>query len=167
MREMSWTELVEGEIIQHIPTGFLHGRIEALIATLLSIFVRKHKLGVVFGGETGIYTRRNPDTVRGVDVAYISHERLAQSTSHSYLDVAPELVVEVMSPNDSWTEIDDKLDEYFGIGVQLIWIVNPKRQQIHIYTAHTKFEILGVADTLTGGSVLDGFAVAVSEIFES
>lgn len=167
MNHIGWTELVEGEIIHKVPTGFLHGKIEFLLATLLGLFVRQHNLGVVFGGETGIYTRRNPDTVRGVDVAYISHDRLTQSNSDSYLDVAPELIVEIMSPGDSWTEVDDKLNEYFAMGVDLVWIINPKRQQIQVYTARTQFELLGLEDTLTGGSVLAGFEVAVVEIFEA
>lgn len=166
MHDVGWAELVEGEVIQQMPTGFLHGKIEFLIGILLGLFVRQHQLGIVFGGETGIYTRRNPDTVRGVDAAYISHERLAQSTSNSYLDVAPELIVEIMSPDDSWTNIDDKLTEYFAIGVELVWIVNPKRQQIHVYTARTQFEVLNRSDTLNGGSILPGFEVTVAEIFE-
>ena len=71
-----------------------------------------------------------------------------------------------MSPGDTWSEIDDKLAEYFSIGVDLVWIVNPKRQQIQVYTARTEFEILDIGDILTGGSVLAGFEATLAEIFE-
>ena len=73
------------------------------------IFAYHQKLGHVLVGEVGIYTNRNPDTVRGADVAYISKDRLAQTQSQSYLDVAPELIVEVLSPGDSWSEVIEKV----------------------------------------------------------
>jgi Uma2 family endonuclease len=144
----------------------MHGIVEIKITTLLNTFVTQHKLGYVFGGETGLYTHRNPDTVRGVDAAYISHERFAHIKSASYLDVAPELVVEVMSPDDSWAEINDKIEEYFEIGVQLIWIVNPKRKRVHVYTTFTHLEIFNVGDTLTGGEILPQFELPVAAIFD-
>jgi len=165
MGDIGRTELIKGEIIYLMPTGLLHGIIEFAIAAILRNFVQLHQLGYVFGGETGIYIAREPDTVRGVDAAYISHERFAQIKSTSYLDVAPELVVEVMSPDDSWTEINDKIEEYFAIGVVLIWIVNPKRKQVHVYHSLTTLEILRLNDTLTGDEVLPGFAVPLTELF--
>jgi len=165
MGDIGRTELIKGEIIYLMPTGLLHGIIEFAIAAILRNFVQLHQLGYVFGGETGIYITREPDTVRGVDAAYISHERFAQIKSTSYLDVAPELVVEVMSPDDSWTEINDKIEEYFAIGVVLIWIVNPKRKLVHVYRSPTTLEILRAHDTLTGDEVLPGFAVPLTELF--
>ncbi len=166
MGDIGRTELVRGEIIYLMPTGLLHGIIEFTIGTFLRNFVHRHKLGRVFGGETGVYITRNPDTVRAVDAAYISNERLAQVKSSSYLDVAPELVVEVMSPDDSWTTINDKIEEYFSIGVLLIWVIDPKRKRIHVYTSPTTLDILRVGDTLTGGALLPDFSVSVAEIFE-
>lgn len=167
MGDIGRTELVKGEIVYLMPTGHSHGFIEFNIGGILRDFVRKHQLGRVLGGEVGVYTQRNPDTVRGIDVAYISHERFAKVQSSSYLDVAPELIVEIMSPDDKWTDINDKLNEYFDIGVQIIWVVNPKRHQIHVYHSLTKTEILDAEDTLTGGEILPGFSVSVAELFAS
>lgn len=165
MGDIGPAELVKGEIIPLMPTGTLHGIIELAIASLLRAFVLQHKLGHVLSGEVGVYTHHDPDTVRGMDVAYVSHERLARSRSQGYLDVAPELVVEVLSPHDRWIDIYDKLQEYFAIGVQAVWIVDPKHQQIHVYRSLSESVTLGIEDTLTGGEVLSEFSVPVAEVF--
>lgn len=160
------TELVKGELVRMAPTGHLHGFVEVRFGKMLSIFVDERKLGRVLSGEVGIYTGRDPDTVRGADVAFISNERLAQAQAQGYLDVAPELIVEVMSPDDRWYDINDKLTEYFGIGVQIVWVADPQRKQVHVYRSLTEMEILGAGDTLSGGEILPGFGVVVAELFE-
>ncbi len=159
-------ELVKGELVRMAPTGHLHGYIEYRFSKVLGIFVDEHKLGRVLTGEVGIYTGRDPDTVRGADVAFISNERLAQVHSHSYLDVAPELIVEVMSPDDRWYDVNDKLTEYFDIGVQIVWVADPLRRQVRVYRSLTEMQILSVDDTLSGGEALPGFGVTVAELFE-
>jgi Uma2 family endonuclease len=158
-------ELVKGELIRMRPHEYRHGLIEVNFGAVLGIHVDQHKLGRVLSGEVGIYTSRNPDTVRGADVAFISNERLAQVQSQSYLDVAPELIVEVLSPDDSWSEVNEKLEEYFAIGVQVVWAADPRRQQVHVYRSLTEIERLAAGDTLSGGEVLPGFSVPVSELF--
>ena len=165
MGEIEWTELVNGRLIRMSPTGYTHGYIESNFAALLRNFVNQHQLGQVLVGEVGIYTRRNPDTVRGADVAYVSNERLAQITSRSYLDVAPELIVEILSPDDRWSDVMEKVDEYFAIGVQMVWIADPQRQQVFVYHSPTAVERFTLNDQLPGGTVLPGFQVAVAEVF--
>lgn len=117
-------------------------------------------------------TARNPDTVRGADVAFISNQRLAQVQSQSYLDVAPKLIVGVLSPDDtglsqgeSWSEVNEKLDEYFAVGVQVVWVADPGRRQFHVYQSPTELERLTEEDTLTGDPVLPGFSIPVAELF--
>ncbi len=160
------TELVKGELVRMAPTGYLHGYVESKFSKVLGIFVDERKLGHILTGEVGLYTGRDPDTVRGADVAFISNERLAQVQSHSYLDVAPELIVEVMSPDDRWYDVNDKLAEYFDVGVQIVWVADPQRRQVRVYRSLTEMEILSVDDTLSGGEALPGFNVAVVELFE-
>jgi Uma2 family endonuclease len=159
------TELVKGEIIFMSPTGHLHGFLESNFDRVLGAFVYEHKLGRVFVGEIGIYTQRNPDTVRAADVAFISRERWSQVRSQSYLDVAPELVVEVLSPDDAWSEVMEKLEEYFASGVLAIWIADPKRQQVYVYHAMTEVQRFSTGDILADEKVLPGFGVAVAELF--
>ena len=159
------SELIKGEIVYMSPTGFWHGRIENRIGSLIERFVRSNDLGEVFSGEVGIYTQRNPDTIRAADVGFVSRGRLAQVKSKSYLDVAPELVVEILSPDDRWSDLTDKLDEYFAIGVNLIWVVDPRRKQVYVYRSVTDVQRLSVEETLTGGEALPGFSVSVAELF--
>ncbi len=159
-------ELVEGRIIPMSPTNWRHGDIEATLSYHLSRFVRDRKLGRVLTGEVGIYTGRDPDTVRGADVAFISTGRLAEVQSPSFLDVAPELVVEVMSPGNPWGEVQQKLEEYFGAGVERVWLVEPARRRVLVYRRATEAEVLEFGEMLRGEGVLDGFELAVSDVFE-
>jgi Uma2 family endonuclease len=165
MGDIGRAELIDGVIKQYMPTGHPHAYHELLLGMYIMQFVLKHKLGRALSGEVGIYIRRNPDTVRAADIAFISNERLAQATEKGFLDVAPELVVEVMSPEDSWSDVNDKLADYFSIDVKLIWIVDPLRRRVHVYRSLTNMDILTEADQLTGGDVLPGFTLSVSAIF--
>ena len=159
-------ELVEGRIVMHSPTGGSHGSIELNFGEALRAFVRPRKLGIVKVGEVGIYTHRRPDTVRGADVLFISNERHAQLTSSGYLDVAPELVVEVMSPDDRWSEVRLKLQEYFQIGVKLVWIADPDSRTVYAYRSLTDVREFTERDALSGDDVLPDLSVPVASLFE-
>ncbi len=156
-------ELVEGEIIMLSPTGWRHGKYERRFGQVLGAFVDKNALGEVMVGEVGIYTGRNPDTVRGADVIFISHTRLTQVKSASFLDVAPELVVDVLSPDDRWMDVQRKINEYFAIGVARVWLVDPSNRNVTVYRSPTDMHIAGTQDTLDGEDLLPGFSVPVSE----
>lgn len=159
-------ELVEGEIVKMSPTGNKHGNIESNIDFVLGQFVRLHKLGHVRVGEVGIYIRRNPDTVRGADVAFISNERYAKIQSRSFIDVAPDLIVEIMSPEDRWNEVTRKLEEYLGIGVRLVWIVDPETESIFAYRSMTDVRRFEKSEMLAAEDILPGFATPVEELFK-
>ena len=161
-----WVELVKGEIIHMPPPGYIHAFTEHNFSRILGNHVRQHKLGYVMVGEGGVYTERKPDTVRGTDVAFISHERLAKVQSQTYLDVAPELIVEVLSPNDRWSNVTDKLEEYFVIGVKVVWVADPRKKYIYVYRSPTEMERLTANDDLADDEVLRGFRVPVAEFFE-
>ena len=158
-------ELIQGNLVRMSPTGYLHGYVEVNFAAELRSFVREHGLGQVLGGEVGIYTSRNPDTVRGADVVFISNQRLAQVKTRSYLDVAPELIVEVLAPDDRWSAVMDKLEEYFAIGVKAVWVADPGKMQMHVYRSLTAVQRLGVDDVLQEGEILPGFSVPVRNFF--
>ncbi|MGH2522008.1 MAG: Uma2 family endonuclease [Anaerolineales bacterium] len=167
MGDIGPCELVEGRIVMMSPTGFEHGSYESNFDEHLKTFVKRHKLGRVVVGEVGIYTRRNPDTVRAADVAFISHERLAQrKKKRGYLDVAPELVVEVLSPNDSWSEVTQKLREYFAIGVRLVWVADPASRTVYAYRSLTDIREFPETAIFSGDDALPGFSVPVASLFE-
>ena len=166
MNEVEQAELVKGEVVHMPPPGYIHAFTEHHFSRILGNYVRQHKLGYVMVGEGGVYTKRKPDTVRGIDVAFISHERLAQVKSQTYLDVAPELIVEVLSPNDRWSNITDKLEEYFAIGVKVVWVADPRKRYIYVYRSPAEVKRLTANDELSGGDVLPNFRVPVAEFFE-
>lgn len=166
MGDIGPCELVEGRIVPMSPTGNKHGGIELNIGAALREFVRPRKLGKVQVGEVGIYTQHNPDTVRGVDVLFISNERHAGQKSPGYLEVAPDLVVEILSPNDRWIDVTQKLREYFAIGVRLVWVVDPEARNVYAYSALTDVREFSENDELPGDDVLPGFSVKVAELFE-
>jgi Uma2 family endonuclease len=167
MREIGRCELVEGRIVRMAPTKRRHGRCESRFGMALGSFVYPRKLGEVLVGEVGIYTGRNPDTVRGADALFISTERYARCRSDDgFLDVAPELVVEVLSPDDPAREVRRKLKEYFAAGVKLIWVADPRKRTVRAYRSLKNVRVFTARDTLTGGDILPGFSVPVASLFD-
>jgi Uma2 family endonuclease len=167
MGDLGRCELVDGRIVRMSPTGYRHGDIEARIAEALGTFVRPRKLGRVLTGEVGLYTRRNPDRVRGADVLFITNATYERRTpGMAYLDVAPELVVEVLSPDDRAVEVNQKLREYFAIGVRQVWVADPEACSVSAYRSPTDVSEFRETDRLSGGDVLPGFDVAVFALFE-
>jgi len=167
MGDVGRCELIDGRIVRMSPTSYRHGDIEARIAEALAAFVRPRKLGRVLTGEVGLYTRRNPDRVRGADDVFISNGTYARrSAGLAYLDVAPELVVEVLSPDDRAVHIDQKLREYFALGVRLVWLADPEARAVSVHRTLTDVREFRETDRLPGDDVLPGFEVEVASFFE-
>jgi len=158
-------ELVKGRIVKMSPTNTTHSIIESELIRLLGNFVRERDIGEVMGGEIGIYTGRNPDTVRGADIVVISYERLQKKQSATFLDVPPELIVEIVSPTDRWKDIREKLEEYFAIGVEKVWVVDPDNQSILKFNSPTSMKKIK-AETLFGEGILKGFELKLTDLFK-
>jgi len=159
-------ELVKGELIMMSPGGFYHGAIIDNLEFLLTKHVREHKLGRVVGAETGFLLSRNPDTVRGADIAFVSAARLPVGEQPAgYFPGAPDLAVEVMSPGDTLAEVEDKVDDYLNAGARNVWVVNPRRRTVTIHAPGVPPVMLREAEMLEGGDVVPGFKCLVSEIF--
>jgi Uma2 family endonuclease len=163
--ELDPCELVEGRVVPMSPAGPVHGGCEADLGFFLSLYARQSGRGSVMVGEIGIYTRHDPDTVRGADALFISHQRHALRGSSVFLDVAPELVVEVLSPDDRSGEVMEKIREYLSIGVDRVWIVDPRRRQVRVYRSPEPVETLGMGDVLRDAEILPGFSLPLSELF--
>jgi Uma2 family endonuclease len=159
-------ELVKGRIVEMSPPGFTHGKIGGRFYQALANFADTHDLGQVAVGEVGVYTQRNPDTVRGADVVYISQERYQQVSSGSFLDVAPEIIVEVMSPSNTWSEVTQKLREYFATGVDLVWVADPEVNIVYAYRSLTDVREFTAMEDLPGDEILPGFSVPVASLFD-
>lgn len=160
-------ELVKGGLIKMPPAGGRHGELGMNLGILLGSYVKRHRLGLVCGADTGFILARNPDTVRAPDVAFVSKERISpEGAPTAFWPLAPDLAVEVISPGDRYEEIQEKLSDYFHAGVKLVWIVEPRNRTVSVYRSLTEVCILTEADTLEGEGVVSGFSCAVAEIFD-
>ena len=117
-------------------------------------------------GEVGIFTGRNPDTIRGADVAFISKDRLAQcSGKHGFLEAAPELIVEVLSLSVRPRKVRQKLAEYFSIGVKRVWVAELALRGVREHRSVDEFRVFELQDRLEGEDFLPGFSIRVQELF--
>jgi len=155
--------LVEGHLIEMSPTGSGHGLVTYEIGYDLGFFVKEHKLGRIYGAETGFKVAENPDTVYGVDVAFVSTARVQQG--EGYFIGAPDLAVEVYSPGNTQVEIHEKVRAYFRAGARLVWVVYPKSRAVYVYRSEIDVQILKATDTLTGDDVVPGYSVKIADIF--
>jgi Uma2 family endonuclease len=158
-------ELVNGRVVPMAPAGHLHGAAESRLDVKLALYAETTGAGRVMVGEVGIYTRRNPDTVRGADIVFMSQERYARCGPSAYLDVAPELVVEILSPEDRPGPMKEKIQEYLSVGVDRVWFIDPRRQRVLVYRSSKQVETLGTGDILRDEEILPGFSLPLSELF--
>jgi Uma2 family endonuclease len=163
-REGRLFELVDGVLVEK-GMGYDESKIAMLLAVYLGNFILQHDLGDILGAD-GIM-RLFPGAVRIPDVAFISWDRVPQSGRKrgEIPDIAPDLVVEVLSKSNRRREMERKLDEYFRAGVRLVWYVDPKRRTVRVYSARNEFATLTADDELDGGEVLPGFRLSIADWF--
>jgi Uma2 family endonuclease len=160
-------ELVKGELRKMAPTGDEHAAIVPNISSPLHQYVKANKLGVVYSGEPGYIIATNPDTVRAPDVAFVRQERIEATGGliKTYRPGAPDLAVEVISPNDLYTEVEEKVEEWLLAGTRLVWVVDPRRRIITVHQPDHPPIKLTIADQLDGGDVVPGWTFPVREVF--
>lgn len=145
-----------------------HSRVMACVVYQLEGW-RRHQpepRGSVLCGEAGVRLRREPDSMVGIDVVYISAEVAAGNLNDTRLiDGVPVLAVEILSPNDTQEEIDDKIDEYLVVGVPLVWIIDVRHRTVRIYRPDQEPELVNVHQELSGEPHLPGFRVPVADLF--
>lgn len=145
-----------------------HGRVMTRVSKFLDNWLDQQPVprGSVLSGEAGVRLTRDPDTTVGVDVIYVSAEVAARSSDDTtIIDGAPVLAVEILSPNDTQDQINDKLDEYLAAGVLLVWIIDPRRRTVTIYRPDQEPVLVNVHQELSGEPHLPGFRVPVAELF--
>jgi Uma2 family endonuclease len=159
----SQQELVRGAIVTMPPPKGRHGACCSRVDRRVGNFVEANNLGHVCANDTGWILERDPDTVRGPDVAFWNKERLPEIPD-SYIEVPPDLAVEVVSPGDQWSRIQNKVRQYLHCGVRLVWVVDPEDRSVSVYRSQQQGKILGENDTLTGEDVLPGFSCLVKDL---
>ena len=162
-------ELVEGVIVDMSRPGWEHGEILITLGALIRDHARKYDLGRVAGGDAGFVLERRADgkdTVRGLDIAFVSKEKPQERLARGWTTIAPDLAVEIISPSNRAEDIEKKIEQLFDAGISLIWVVYPELRTVKVHTTHDA-RTLGQDDTLTGGDILPGFEIRVAEIFPS
>src|ERR1041384_8703592 len=127
------TELIRGRLVVREPPGTWHGAISAKLTYLLADFVYRQGLGIVFGQDTGFKIGSDPDTVRGPDVAFVARERVGVIRERGYAELAPDLLAEVLSPDDRPGEVLAKVADWLAAGTTIVWVVDPQRREARVY----------------------------------
>jgi Uma2 family endonuclease len=160
----SQQELLQGVIITMPPPQARHGVCCGKVGRLIGNYVEANKLGFTTCNDAGFISERDPDSVRGPDVAFYSGRRVAE-VPEGYFEVAPDLAVEVLSPSDAHTRVQEKVRHYLTHGVSMVWLVDPELRIVTVYRRREHARTLEETDTLLGEEVLPGFSCNVAEIF--
>ncbi len=158
-------ELVQGVLITMPPPSFYHGQVCSKFDRKLGGFIDDHRLGWITSNDSGVILAHRPDTVRGPDIAFWSRERMPEPPRKGYAEIAPDLVVEVMSPSDVFTQLLRKVQQYLRAGTREVWIAVPEDRSVAVCRPGQEQVILSNGETLTGGDVLPGFSCLVADLF--
>src|SRR3982751_303845 len=158
------TELVRGHLVVREPPGTRHGSIAARLSYLLADYVYRHELGIVCSQDTGFRIESNPDTVRAPDVAFIDRAHADQIPATGYATFAPDLVVEIVSPDDRTGELLAKAAQWLDAGTRLVWVIDPARAEGRVYRDDGELTIIGAGGSFEGERVLPGFSCALAEV---
>ena len=157
-------ELVRGVLVVREPPGFRHADVTARFTTALTNYVRAHDLGLVLAGDAGFQLTSTPDTVRGADIAFVRRERLPHPIPIGFALFAPDLVIEILSPNDRPGEVLAKVGDWLDAGTQLVLVIDPERRLARVYRADGTEHILQETHQLLGEDVLPGFSCSLASI---
>jgi Uma2 family endonuclease len=160
-----WFELVRGKVIELPAPTKPHGVVCGNVAWLLGNYTFQQGQGYVASNDSGVILERDPDTVRGPDVAVYEDASTFAELHPKYGEVPPRLAVEVLSPNDRADRVSRKITDYLGNGVALVWLIDPEARTVTVYRPTTGPRLLEENQELTGEDVLPGFRCQVAEFF--
>lgn len=160
-------ELDNGSLIAMSPPGHIHGKVEIAIAAALRAASVRQGHGEVSGGDSGILLWRNPDRVVGADVVFIRADRLpARLTKEGYLETIPDLVVEVVSKNDTGHYVQRKGDDYLLAGVRIVWIADPVARTLAEHRRESEPRLFSASETVELPELIPGLQMPLQEIFD-
>ncbi len=159
-------ELRGGELTTVVPPGYRHGRVVAAIAAKLEAHVAARGLGHVLAGDPGFQLSSDPDTVRAPDVAFVAQARVdAVGVPDGFWPGAPDVAIEVLSPGDSYSDLQEKALEWLVAGARLVLVVDPRRRAVTAYRAPERIVELSAGQTLDASEGVPGWSIPVDELF--
>ena len=163
------SEMIRGELVIMTPAGFEHGRIVSRVGSRLGSFVKQNSLGVVVGAGTGFQIEHDPDTVRAPDVGFVCGDRVPSETTTGFFQGAPDLAVEVLSPNDraARLRLAAKIQDWLAAGCRAVWVIVPETKSVAVHRRQNRIVVLSRPDCLTGDDLLPEFQLPVGEFFAS
>jgi Uma2 family endonuclease len=159
-------EIIDGEWIPVTKNTWRHGEIAINVGVLLKLYAREHPGWSVAVGDPGTKLGRNPDRLRGPDVAIIRTDRRPTGKGvEGWLEGAPDVAVEVIGDSQSASTLTKKALEYLAAGAKMVWVIDAEPERLMLFTPPDHVRILGPDETLAGDDVLPGFSCKVAELF--
>jgi len=156
-------ELIEGELVEVSPQGRVHGRAISNLAYFLTNEIRADRSGEILSGDVGFILARVPDTVLAPDIAFVRTARLLDA-GDGYLEMAPDLAIEVVSPGNTAAEIARKTAIYLAAGANEVWVVRPREREVAVHRGQSRIELLR-GDDILESPLFPNLSLRISEIF--
>ncbi|HEV2394533.1 MAG TPA: Uma2 family endonuclease [Verrucomicrobiae bacterium] len=160
-------EVINGELVMSPKNDFFHGDICSELLTVLRTFVRANRLGAVLDSSTGLWLKNR--NCRAPDISFVSRARLTalgfKRSTRSFFPGAPDLAVEVLSPNNTRSELDQRRRDFFESGTLVAWVIDPEAQRVEICHSLIRRKLMGSGGLLEGEDLLPGFAYPIADLF--
>lgn len=161
-------EIVNGELVMSPKNDFFHGCICTRLLFASEGFNREHKLGVLLDSNTGFWMKNR--NCRAPDISFVPKERLRElgfrPSMRKFFPGAPDLAVEILSPNNTRAEIDKRLRDFFESGTQIAWVIDPDQQRVEVCHSPTRRALVGSGGFLDGEYLLPGFRYPIADLFK-
>ena len=157
------TDLVRGKLVVREPAGWTHGVVAMKLGIKLGTHVERTDAGVVLAAETGFRLESDPDTVRAPDVAFVARDRIPEAPQ-GFPALAPDLAVEVLSPDDRPGEVLAKVADWLDAGAKLVWVVDPARRLARVYRSDGSETAVSAEGSLDGEDVLPAFSCPLASL---
>lgn len=162
-----FAELIDGEVVDAMGGGYAHSFVAAKVCMILGVFVDARKLGRVLADEAGMHISSDLPRCRLADVAYLSYQRAPKGqVASGFLRVPPELIVEILSEDDTWTAIEEKIQDYHRTGVDMVWVADPQTRTVRVFPRGGTPSVVHDGSEIDGGAILPGFRVAIARFFD-
>lgn len=148
------------------PAGNEHGQIAAELCGHISLFVRENRLGATFAAETGFLIQQEPDTVRALDFAFVTQQRMDKvGKVTGYWPGAPDLLAEVVSPGDTFSDVEEKVLCWLNAGTKVVWVVDPRQRHVTVYRSPSDITVIDSDSSLEAADLLPGWSIRVGDLF--